>query len=58
MPASISIAGTGCIANVNGSSIEMEVSAPVPGSTPIKLPSTTPTKHHMRLCGSNASPKP
>ena len=31
---------------------------PMPGSTPTMLPTSTPTKHHIRLCGSSATPKP
>src|SRR5947208_3627068 len=43
---------------VSGSRIEMVASGPMPGSTPTMLPTSTPTKHQSRLCGSSATPKP
>src|ERR1700744_4817424 len=43
---------------VRGSSTEMVASGPMPGSTPTMLPTSTPTKHHIRFCGSSATPKP
>src|SRR5690349_10280942 len=36
----------------------MVASGPMPGSTPTMLPTRTPMKHHSRLCGSSATPKP
>src|SRR5579859_6279555 len=38
--------------------MEMAESGPMPGSTPIRLPTNTPTNDQMKLCGSNATPKP
>src|SRR5664279_3455139 len=58
MPANIRIAGTGAITYVSGSSIEIAVSAPMPGSTPIRLPSSTPNTDHIRWLGISATPKP
>ena len=57
-PASIRTAPTGVIPKVSGSRIEMVASGPMPGSTPTMLPTSTPMKHHIRLCGSSATPKP
>src|SRR5665213_311157 len=36
----------------------MADSAPMPGSTPIRLPTSTPKNDQTRLCGSSAMPKP
>ncbi len=58
MPASMRIAGIGFMVKVSGSSIEMAESAPMPGSTPMRLPISTPKNDHMRLCGCSATPKP
>src|SRR6267378_4342325 len=58
MPASIRIAGTGCMVKVSGSSIEIAVRAPMPGRTPMRLPTSTPKNDHIRLCGWSATPKP
>ena len=52
------MAATGFMPKVSGSRIEMVASGPMPGSTPTMLPTSTPTKHHIRLCGSSATPKP
>src|SRR5450755_1880401 len=38
--------------------MEMAESAPMPGSTPIRLPISTPKNDHIRLCGWSATPKP
>ncbi|MCY1463123.1 hypothetical protein D9M71_809760 [compost metagenome] len=32
--------------------------APMPGSTPMRLPTSTPKNDHMRLCHWKATPKP
>src|SRR6185312_653927 len=58
MPASMRIAGIGFMVKVSGSSIEMAESAPIPGSTPMRLPTSTPKNDHIRLCGCSATPKP
>src|SRR4051794_7458410 len=57
-PPSIRMAPTGFIPKVSGSKIEIVASGPMPGSTPTMLPTSTPMKHHMRFCGSSATPKP
>ena len=57
-PPSIRMAATGFMPNVSGNRIEMVASGPMPGSTPTMLPTSTPTKHHIKLCGSSATPKP
>ena len=57
-PASIRIAPTGFMPNVSGSRIETVASGPMPGSTPTMLPTSTPMKHHIRFCGSSATPNP
>ena len=57
-PASIRMAATGFMPKVSGSRIEMVASGPMPGSTPTMLPTSTPTKQNIRLCGSSATPKP
>jgi hypothetical protein len=44
MPASMMSAETGGSTNVAGSSIEIVAMGPMPGSTPISVPSSTPTK--------------
>src|ERR1022692_953704 len=38
--------------------MEMAESAPMPGSTPMRLPISTPKNDHIRLCGCSATPKP
>ena len=57
-PASIRMAPTGLMPKVSGSRIEIVASGPMPGSTPTMLPISTPMKHHIRFCGSSATPKP
>ena len=52
------IAGTGGIPKVSGSRMEMVATGPIPGSTPTRLPTSTPRKQYIRLCGSSATPKP
>src|SRR5687768_4446159 len=58
MPASMIRADTGGSAYVAGSSIAMVATGPTPGSTPIRVPSTQPTKAYSRLMGVKATPKP
>src|SRR6185369_5347031 len=58
MPASMIRADTGCRLNVIGSSIAMVATGPMPGSTPISVPSTTPIRQYSRLIGETATPKP
>ena len=52
------MAPTGFMPNVSGNRMEMVAIGPMPGNTPTMLPISTPTKHHMILCGSNATPNP
>ena len=52
------MAPTGLMPKVSGNKIEMVASGPMPGNTPTMLPTSTPMKHHIRLCGSKATPKP
>src|ERR1700745_2451739 len=58
MPASMISADTGGNAYVAGSSIAMVATGPMPGSTPIRVPSTQPMKQYSRLIGVTATPKP
>ena len=44
MPASMMSADTGGSTNVAGRSIEMVAIGPMPGSTPMSVPSITPTR--------------
>jgi len=44
MPASMISADTGGSVNVTGRSIAMVATGPIPGSTPISVPSSTPRK--------------
>ena len=43
---------------VSGNRIDMVATGPMPGSTPTRLPTSTPRKQYIRLCGSSATPKP
>src|SRR5512137_3102337 len=58
MPASMISADTGGSVNVTGSSIAMVATGPMPGSTPISVPSSTPKKQYSRLVADSATPKP
>src|SRR4029450_2380820 len=58
MPASMISADTGCSAYVVGSSIAIVATGPMPGSTPISVPSMQPMNAYMRLTGVKATPKP
>src|SRR3954469_18660288 len=58
MPASMMSAVIGDKLNVTGRSIAMVATGPMPGSTPISVPSTTPIRQYSRLIGETATPKP
>src|SRR6478609_6549333 len=58
MPASMMSADTGGSAYVAGSSIAMVATGPMPGSTPISVPSRQPISAYIRLIGVSATPKP
>src|SRR4029077_10772622 len=58
MPASMISAPTGGRPKVTGSSIAIVASGPMPGSTPISVPTSAPIRHSPRLIGVTATPKP
>src|SRR5689334_17474887 len=58
MPASMIIAPVGSSLKVSGSSIAMVADGPRPGSTPMMVPSTTPTTHIISAVGVSATWKP
>src|SRR5512137_1704178 len=58
MPANMISAPVGSILVVSGSSMATVSAGPTPGSTPIAVPSVTPTKPQNRLIGASATPKP
>src|SRR6185436_10719607 len=58
MPASMISAETGGSTKVAGSSIEIVAIGPMPGSTPISVPRSTPMKQSMMLFSESATPKP
>src|SRR5512140_916177 len=58
MPASMISADTGSSAYVVGSSIAIVATGPMPGSTPISVPSNAPISAYNRLIGVSATPKP
>src|SRR5688572_6335564 len=58
MPASMMSAATGGTLKVSGSSIAMVASGPMPGSTPMRVPSSTPMKQNQRFCSVSATLKP
>src|SRR6218665_1588102 len=58
MPASMISEVAGGRWKVMGSSMAMVATAPMPGSTPISVPSSTPTKQNSRFCGSTATCRP
>src|SRR5688572_5849307 len=49
---------TGSSENVNGNTIAMVVSGPMPGNTPMTVPSKQPTRHSNRFFTDSATPKP
>src|SRR5438093_297165 len=58
MPASMMSADTGCSAYVVGNSIAIVATGPMPGSTPINVPSSAPISAYSKLTGVSATPKP
>src|SRR5688572_24091216 len=58
MPASMMSAATGGTLKVSGSSIAIVASGPMPGSTPIRVPSSTPMKQNQRFCSVSATVNP
>src|SRR5512132_3995044 len=52
------MADTGCIVNVSGSSSDTPLGAPSPGSTPTRMPSSTPATISTRWFIENAISKP
>src|SRR6476620_11828811 len=58
MPASMISAPTGGRPKVIGSSIAIVASGPMPGSTPISVPTSAPIRQSPRLVGVTATPKP
>src|SRR5690606_26669660 len=58
MPANMMNAAVGAIFTVTGNNSAMVSAGPMPGSTPMAVPSIDPRKAHMRLRGCNATPKP
>src|SRR5215831_109420 len=58
MPASMISAPTGGRPKVTGSSMVMVAMGPIPGSTPISVPTRQPRKHSPRLWRLNATEKP
>jgi hypothetical protein len=51
-------AATGLRLNVIGSSIAMVATGPMPGSTPIRVPSSTPISAYSRWIGVTATENP
>ena len=51
-------APTGGRPKVIGSSMAMVASEPMPGSTPIRVPTSAPIRHRNMLVGVNATPMP
>src|SRR5215213_3615087 len=58
MPASMISAPTGGRPNVIGSSIAIVASGPMPGNTPISVPTSAPMRQRPILVGVTATPKP
>src|SRR4030095_12601370 len=58
MPASMMSAATGLRLKVIGSSMAMVATGPMPGSTPISVPSITPIRQYSKCIGEIATPKP
>ncbi|CKZ99474.1 Uncharacterised protein [Mycobacterium tuberculosis] len=44
--------------NVKGNSIAMVATGPMPGKTPIKVPSSAPMRQNWRFCSVTATAKP
>ena len=58
MPAKKIIEAVGSTFRVIGSNIATAVAGPIPGSTPMAVPSVQPSKAHSRLTGVPAVAKP
>jgi hypothetical protein len=58
MPASMISALTGGSPNVIGSSMASVATEPMPGRTPISVPTRAPIRQNMMLIGEAATPKP
>src|SRR3954467_10863260 len=58
MPPNMMNAGTGSRPNVIGSRSEIVSAGPMPGSTPIAVPRSTPIPAYRRFCGVSAVAKP
>src|SRR5687767_10039694 len=58
MPDSMISPPTGSSLKVSGSSMAMVAIGPMPGSTPISVPTMAPMKANARLAGVKATPKP
>src|SRR3982751_4265518 len=58
MPASMMSAATGLRLKVIGSSMAIVATGPMPGSTPISVPSRQPMSAYKRWIGVTATPKP
>src|ERR1700748_1695956 len=58
MPASMISAPTGGSPKVIGNSIAIVASGPMPGSTPISVPTSAPMRQSPRLVGVTATAKP
>src|SRR5919106_4057255 len=58
MPASMMSAGIGGRLKVIGSSMAIVTSGPIPGSTPIAVPTNTPRKQYIRFCSDRATENP
>src|ERR1044072_8085139 len=58
MPASMIRAPTGGSPKVIGSSIAMVATDPMPGSTPIRVPTRAPMPQNRMFIGEKATPKP
>ena len=52
------IDAVGDIAYVTGRSSDIVATGPMPGSTPIRVPTKTPTKHANRFAGTNVTDSP
>ena len=52
------MAPVGVSENVNGSNKAMVVTGPIPGSTPISVPSSTPARQASRFSGVSAVANP
>src|SRR5436190_6762154 len=58
MPAIMMIEAVGDIVNVIGSSSDIVATGPMPGNTPISVPTKTPTKHASRFAGCRLTDSP